>query len=366
MSQHPLSLEDEWYFSQHGVKVRAPIFRLVNKNKKSNPRGLRSQKIIISGNSACREGVISQIRTSLRLAGGQLIGEAGRPSWKRVFSPYGSLELDRAALKKPGESFIAVHSAHICANRSHPNPHYMTTAQRSECRRTGNWAYHPWSHRTDQKVIRTYRSARLTPTAIQNFLDTCDAVVGPLTVLLNPDRYQGNWWYTGIDECLDEGKKSGFMRWYGVDNTCIAHPALTSLYAGLVRQCAYIARTNLVEQIREDVEGMGLEDCLNESNEVQALKIAKKMERWISVPVLKGGNTSNIPVGRGTFPKILALHKSIYRHGFEATFKGSLLYGWGLDKSTLATYDGIHTFMGQKGDNANGKHIKRLSQKKAA
>jgi hypothetical protein len=201
---------------------------------------------------------------------------------------------------------------------------------------------------------------------IQDFLDTCDAVVGPLTVLLNPDRYQGNWWFTGVSEALETGKRTGLLHWYGVDNTVIAHPALASLYSGLVRQCAYMARTNIVDQIREDVEGMGLEDCLNESDEVQALRIAKKMQRWISVPNLKGGGPSHIPVGCGSFPKILALHKSIYRHGFEETFKASFIEGWGLDKTTGAKYNGIHTYMGQKGENSNGRRIKRLSQKLAA
>jgi hypothetical protein len=365
MSQHPLSREEEWYFSQHSVKVRAPIFRVVRK-KKSNPAGIRSQKMVIQGGSSCREGVIGQIRTALRSAGGNQVSVGGGPTWKRRFSPYGSLELDRDALKKPGESFVAVHSAHITANRSKPNPNYKTVAERRELRRKSPWAYQPWHYRADQKFIRVTRGARLTNAMIQDFLDTCDAVVGPLTVLLNPDRYQGNWWFTGIDEALETGKRTGLLHWYGVDNTVIAHPALASLYSGLVRQCAYIARTGAVDQIREDVEGMGLEECLNESDEVQALRIAKKMQQWISVPNLRNGHASHIPVGCGTFPKILALHKSIYRHGFEATFKASFIEGWGLGKTTGAKYNGIHTYMGQKGENNNGKRIKRLSQKKAA
>ncbi len=364
MSQHPLSREAEWYFSQHSVQVRAPLYRNVDKRKKSTPPGIRSQKMAMSGSSTCREGVVGQIRHQIRNAAGtQMRSGAG---WRVKYTPYGIIELDRPILKRPNESFVAVHSAHIMANRSRPNPHYKTVKERREIRRRNQgYLYTPYYHYTDQKLIRNQRSSPLTNAAIQNFLDVCDAVVGPLTVLLNPDRYQGNWWFTGIDEALVGTKRSGMLHWYGVDNTCIAHPALTSLYAGLVRQCAYIARTNLVDQIREDVEGMGLEECLNESDEVQALRIARKMQRWISVPNLKGGHSSNNPVGCGTFPKIMALHKSIYAHGFEKTFKGSFLSGWGVATATGHKYNGIHTFMGQKGENTNGQHIKRLSKKAA-
>ena len=362
MSQHPLSRENEWYFSQHNVQVHAPLYRNVDKRKKTTPSGLRSQKLVIVGSSTCREGVISQIRNAVRTAAGARLGG----SWQARFTPYGTIDLDRPVLKQPGESFVAVHSAHIMANRARPNPNYKTAVERRELRRRNGWYYPPYHHHWDQKVIRNYRSAPLTNASVQDFLDVCDAVVGPLTILLNPDRYQGNWWVTEIGDALEGRKRSGLLRWYGVDNTCIAHPALASLYAGLVRQCAYIARTGVVDQIRKDVEGMGLEECLNESDEVQALRIARKMQRWISVPVLKGGGTSNIPVGCGTFPKIVAMHKSIYRHGFEKTFNAPFLSGWGVNNAHGHKYNGIHTFMGQKGENYNGKHIKRMSQKKAA
>ncbi|KKN44418.1 hypothetical protein LCGC14_0693320 [marine sediment metagenome] len=366
MSKHPLSRETEWFFSQHGVQVRAPIYRNVDRRKKNTPSNLRSKKITISGNSSCREGIIAQIRSSIRSATGTL--RHPESGWRVQYVPYGSVDLDQSVLKRPGESFVAVHSKHITACRLRPNPNYKTAAEQQEIRRKHDRCYYsPYHHCWDEKMIRGRTDAPLTNAAIQDFLDVCDAVVGPLTVLLNPDRYQGNWWFTGVeDACENRQKKSGLLRWYGVDNTCIAHPALTSLYAGLVRQCAYIARTNTVDQVREDVEGMGLEECLNESDEVQALRIARKMQRWISVPVLKGGGTSNIPVGCGTFPKIVALHKSIYHHGFEATFNASFLEGWGVAAASSSKYSGIHTFMGRKGENTNGKRIKRLSRKKAA
>lgn len=365
MGQHPLSRENEWYFSQHSVQLHAPLYRNVNKRKKSTPNNIRSQKIIITGASTCREGIVSQIRAGIRSASGTQVRIGGN-GWRVRYTPYGKIELDRLFLRQPGESFISVHSAHIMASRGRPNPHYKTVAERRMLRRSSGWHYSPYDHYWDQKIIRSYRSVPLTKAIIQDFLDVCDAVVGPLTILLNPDRYQGNWWTTSVDEALPSNKRSGQLRWYGVDNTCIAHPALASLYTGLVRQCAYIARTSLVDQIREDVAGMGLEECLNESDEVQALRIAKKMRRWISVPIPKGGNGSHIPVGSGTFPKILALHKSLYAHGFEKTFNGSFLDGWGVATASSSKYNGIHTFMGQRGENANGKHIKRLSQKKAA
>lgn len=363
MSRHPLSKEDEWFFSQHSVRVCAPIFRIVNKKKKSNPRGLRSRKIDIQGSSTCREGIIGNIRNALRTAGGHSIRSSGGPGWQRVFSPYGSLELNRDVLKQPGESSVAVYSSHITADRSEPNLNYRTPKERKAYRNRG--LYYPWHERVHLKLIRTHRTAQLTDTNIQDFIDICNAVVGPLTVLLNPDRYQGNWWQTSIGECLAGQRRSNYLNWYGVDNTVIAHPVLTSLYSGLVRQCAYIVRTNLADQIREDIEGMGLEECLNESDEVQALRIATKMKRWICVPPLKGGTTYNIPVGQRNFSKIISLHKAIYKHGFEETFKSCFLKGWGVYNGCYSQYSGIHTFMGVTGQSKNGKHIQKLARKKA-
>lgn len=368
MTAHPLSNEAEWFFSQHGVKVQAPVFRLVNKNKKSNPKGLSSKKISIFGGSSCREGIIGNIRHAIRTCAGHHIrsGEgAGCAGWRREFSPYGSLELDRNSLKQPGLSSISLHSAHITANRSRPNPDYKTPKELNEYKRKNPGRYYPWDYLAREKFLRVSRGAPLTDTNIQDFIDICDAVVGPLTVLLNPDRYQGDWWKTSLDEALVGPKRSAFLNWYGVDNTVIAHPALTSLYTGLVRQCAYIARTSLVDQIREDVEGMDLEGCLSESDEVQALRIATKMKRWICVPSLKGGSSYNVPVGCGNFPKIVTLHKAIYRHGFDATFKGSFLNGWGVADGCVSNYNGIHTFMGVNGQGRNGKHIQRLAKKAA-
>lgn len=365
MEQHPLSREDEWFFSQHNVKVHAPIFRGADKRKKHTPNTLRSQKMVIHGSNMCREGVLSSIRQQLRTACGTRCAVAGRPSWDREYRAYGEISLDRASLKQPGESFVSVHSAHITANRSKPNPHYMAAAELARACRRGH--YPPWHHRVEHRMIRCSRGKRLTKTDIQNYLDICDAVVGPITVLLNPDRYQGNWWFTGVDDCLVEGKTSGDLRWFGVDNTILAHPALTSLYAGLVRQCAYIARTNCADQVREDVEGMNLEDCLNESDEVQAMRILKKMQKWIAVPTLKGGRSANIPVGTGTLHKIIDMHKSIYEHGFEATFRGrSFIERWNLSGATGKLVNGIHSYMGEKGTNMNGKYIIRMSRKKAA
>jgi hypothetical protein len=368
MSAHPLSRKDDWFFSQHQVQVHAPIYRV----KTSNKQGFGNRKLMINGRDSCREGVLSQLRRDISRYCGQIRTVAPERMWNKRWYQEASVDLERPILRRPGESFVAVHAAHMTFNLMKDNPHYMPVGQRRRARRRYGYYYEHSPINQRDKRIRVGKSVPLTDTMVQDYLNVCDAVVGPLTVLLNPDRYQGDWWYTTVAESK-EGSRN-MLRWYGVDNTCVAHPALASLYSGLVRQCAYIARAGCADQVLSDVEGLGLEECLNESDDVQALRIVKKMRRWIAVPRLKGGHGSNIPVATGTMPKIFALHKSIYAYGFEKTFGATFLNGWGAGRppghyevngTGGAAHNGIHSYMGAAGTNKEGNRIKRLAEKAA-
>lgn len=372
MSAHPLSQEEEWFFSQHQVQISAPVYRVMDPDR--NNRRRSDQKFTLTATNACREGMISELRNVISQNFGELV-KISPHGWQRKWCPHASADLNKESLKQPGLSFVAVQSSHITANRMGKNPLYKTPEQQARLVRNSHRYYDQWDRAQWRKPrVRLYSPIKLTNKMVQDYLDICDAVVGPITVLLNPDRYQGNWWKTSVEESK---QRNNMLRWYGVDNTCIAHPVLASLYSGLVRQCAYIARTNLADQVRADVEGLGLRKCLIASDEDAALNIVKKMKRWIAVPGPKGGRSSNVPVGVGTLPKIIALHTAIYKHGFEKTFGASFTDGWGAGRPMSwgygygvagtggAAYNGIHTFMGAKGGSANGIRIKELAKKAA-
>lgn len=365
---HPLSSEEEWYFAQHQVQISGPVHRIVQKDKKGRRRGDR--KITLNATNSCREGIISGLRSQVSKGFGELVS-ASPHGWQRRWVAHSDVDLERTAHRQPGQSFVAVHAQHITSQRVTKNPQYKTLEQRKAARATGRY-YNYWEREQWKKEFsRRFGPAKLTNKMIQDYLDVCDAVVGPITILLNPDRYQGNWWKSTVAESK---QGNNMLRWYGVDNTCVAHPVLASLYSGLVRQCAYIARTSLADRVRSDVADLNLRKCLTDSDEEQALVIVKKMQKWIAVPAPKGGGTSNIPVGIGTMPKILALHKAVYAHGFEKTFGASFTDGWGAGRvhghgygydvvgGGGASYNGIHTFMGAKGTNAQGNRIKALAK----
>jgi len=330
VTRHPLSNNDEWFFSQHSVEIHAPIYRV--KRKDTNTLNT-NRKMVLQATNVCREGLMGGLCLGITDAIGTHRRDP-KASWRMLYSRDFDVDLDRECLKQPEESWVAVHKAHIGANRMKDG----------------------------------YRHSGISVTAdmVQDYLNVCDAVIGPITVLLNPDRYQGDWWRTTVEESR---QNSGMLRWYGVDNTAVWHPALASLYTGLARQCAYMARAGVASQVLSDVEGRGLEECLTLSDDVLARKIVKRMQKWIAVPILKGGSTANIPVPLRSFSKISALHQAIYKHGFQKTFGKSFIQGW--NSGTIshsmyayATYRGIHSFMGPSGDNKQGQRIRELAKKK--
>ena len=362
--KHPLSEAPEWWFSQHNVQVHAPFYIVPKKKGKG-----RCGKKVVSGTDSCREGVVSQLRHGIAKATGTIEARNPHQPWSKTWTQHSNVDIDRSMLRQPGESYVAVAKAHINYGRLEKNPHYKPPGKRT---RRDVWMYN-YKNEKDQ-MVRNHGFITLTDEMVRDFIDVCDAVVGPITVLMNPDRYQGNWWKTSKRDCVRTGKDS-MLRWYGVDNTVVAHPALASLYSGLVRQAAFITRAGMADRVRDSVDGLGLVDCLTESDDEQALVIVKKMRHWIAVPGLKSGSVANVPVGVGTLPKVITLHKAIYEHGFEKTFGCDFVRGWAAGgihnhgyggAATGTRFSGIHTFMGRRGENAHGQRIKELSKKVSA
>lgn len=356
--RHFLSGNPCWYFAQHVVGIRAPIHVIPDDTKK------RKTKRAISGESSCREGLVHGVRRCLQRAMTRSSRSTGPYSWDRRCELVSKADLTADVLKQPGEAYLYVANGHVINNLARPHPKAGEKRPRPKY----------WPGRWNSRYPKTqhYRG-RMSQSKVRDFLDFCDAIIGPVAVLMNPDRFEGNWWETTVQEATESRK--GYMRWYGIDNTAIAHPALASLFTGLARQCAYLVRCDIKDLVLGDLDEAELEECLTNADPELALRLTKKMKRWIEVPAPRCASTANIPVPIGSFSKIPALHRAIYKHGFKKTFGRSFESGWAIRSGPYAyygtvqgepRYSGIHTFMGQKASSAAGKRIKELAKKRAA
>ncbi len=164
---------------------------------------------------------------------------------------------------------------------------------------------------------------------IGKFPELMDAIVGPVAVLLNPDRYVGNWWRTLPEEV--RGMVSGpyhqeEMRWYGTDNFFLRHPALTSLMMGMFRQGVLLFQQDYDQAILEAVKRKDVEDCLTNADPVLAMRILKALRPWIEVP----RQVDNFSFGKGYWDRLRLLHRAIYRHGYDALFDADLQHSWNI------------------------------------
>jgi hypothetical protein len=366
--RHPLKREDNWSFHQSLMKLKTSVYRTVKRGVETRAK---SGKVNIEtyDDHSCREEIIGEVRDCLENAA--LAEETRIPgTWQSEWRSGATLNTTHSSLKKPGLSYISVDQAHLTYGLMVDNPHYLTPAQRRAKGLLSRANYYQGCNISSRTVMSQDEAQTVSAEQVQSFLDLCDLLVGPLTVLLNPDRYQGDWWFTGTSDALTPSKYGGMIKWYGVDNTVIQHPALTSLYLGLVRQCALLSKTRCVDRIFQDLGRLNLEDCLNDSDPDLALRIARKMSRWIAVPLPKFANRSHLPVGDSQFSRIVDLHKSIYKHGFEETFDASFEEGWALGQvyspRNSEEYLGIHHYMGSSKYNAKGRRIRTLAAKRTS
>lgn len=307
---HPLR-EAGWVYDQHIIRVEAPLIHIPEGSDQP------AKKVILSARSTCREEIVYVLRQKMACAIQKLVPV--RKDWGNSYRavPNGRADLEDASLKQPESTCLSIHINHL-------------GNVRNELRRP--------------------------------FIQVADAIVGQLCVLLNPNRYEGNWWDTLLEDDLDA--KNGFLRWYGYDNTLLYHPALVSLVTGLLRQSALMVRAGVHEKILEIAPREQVRETLNIGDVDAAMSSILALRKWIEVPTPRHGRASNIPVPEGSFDKVINLHNAIFRHGMEATFKDSVAKSWGLE-GTAGKHKGIHSFMGAKIQNKTGIRIAELAKEKA-
>jgi len=180
MAAHPLRKDPKWRFEQPAVAVKSSLVAI----GPGKPKG-RTHSII--GSSVCREGTIQNLRMKiLRSVGRRDL--APRYTWSSAnrWRVIHKADLEDLRNKRPGRTTISIH-----------------------------------------------RSERAVGPAPRKFLHVADAIMGPIGVLINPDRPKG---CCTASTAHNVGTRE--LVWHGVDNTILYTPALVAMFAGLYRQCA--------------------------------------------------------------------------------------------------------------------------------
>ncbi len=274
----------EFLFEQPFVGFRTQ-FRSVPIAGKDKPR-----THTMNYGGSCREELIWDSREFLQSKA--VTRKKKRNSWERTATLEHTLDLDHATLKQPEVTYLWINGEEDF------DGHALGVCRKACC--------------------------------IGRFPELMDAVVGPVAVLLNPDRYVGNWWKTLPEEVCGKPKhyQAEDMRWYGTDNFFLRHPVLTSLMMGMFRQGVLLFQQDYDEAIRKAVKRKDVEDCLTNADPVLAMRILRTLRPWIEVP--QKYMVQNFSFPKGYWGRLRKLHRSIYRHGYDALFDGNLQHSWNI------------------------------------
>ena len=163
------------------------------------------------------------------------------------------------------------------------------------------------------------------PCCISRFPELLDAIVGPVAVALNPDRYEGNWWTTSPEETASSDFDE--IRWYGTDNFFLRHPVLTSLMMGMFRQGVLLHNQGYDEAILKAVKRKDVEECLTNADPVLAMRLLKSLRPWLEV---SSAHSAHFAFAKGYWNRLNLLHRSIYKHGYQTLFDADLQQSWNI------------------------------------
>jgi len=273
---------------------------------------------------SCREELVWDAREFLQ--GKTVSWKTDRGTWRRHAALERKVDIEHPSLKQPGVTYLWVAS----------DPDDYEYGGYSICRR---------------------------PCCIGRFPELLDAVVGPVGVLLNEDRYLGDWWRTSPEEAATAGKKE--LRWYGTDNFFLRHPVLTSLMMGMFRQGVLLFEQGYDAAILRAVDRKDVEDCLTNADPVLAKKILTKLRPWIEVPQQYLAPNFSFP--KGYWNRLDQTHRAVYKHGYEALFGGDIQKSWNLgqgeESGRYAVPNGPIAYWGTTGKVTEaGKILARLGK----
>ena len=265
----------------------------------------------------CREGLIWDLKEIFQ---DHVVewARAGANSWTRVPVVSHTIDLESAALKQPGRTYLFMGD-----EEDYPN---------------------------------TNCCAR--PCCIDGKIETLDALVGPLAVLLNNDRYVGNWWTTNPEESTQSRNE---IRWYGTDNFFLRHSTLLSLMMGMFRQALLLFQQNLNNGLLKAVRRKDVEDCLTNADPELAMRILTRLRPWIEVPC--GPHMGvHYPFPRGHWSQLRLLHRAIYKHGYDEVFGMNVEASWQMGaQGRYEVPSGPRVYWGRDGSRPNAA-TKRLAK----
>ena len=272
---------------------------------------------------SCREELVWDTREFLQ--GKTISWKTERGTWKRTPSLNRTINLDHPKLKQPLVTYLWVNDEEDWEGN-----------MRQVCKR---------------------------PCCLGTFPELLDALVGPVVVALNPDRYEGDWWTTSLEEALPK-KHMNELRWYGTDNFFLRHPVLTSLVMGMFRQAILLHEQGFDEAILKAVGRKDVEECLTNGDPALALRILTAVKPWVAVP-------SRFAAANFSFPalywhRLAQLQKAIYKYGYEEVFGKTIHDGWGLAsaENRYAVSNGPMAYWGTTGSKvtAAGKILAKLGK----
>jgi len=262
-------------------------YQTVPVNKQS---GARTHSMNYGG--TCREELIWDTREFLQSK--SVSWKDKRGSWKRIATLQSEINVDHQSLKQPGVT-------HLWLNTDEDD--YYGDALAQVCKR---------------------------PCCIGRFPEVVDAVTGPIAVILNPDRYEGDWWTTSPKETVPANRGVNELRWYGTDNFFLRHPVLLSLMMGSFRQAVLLFQQGFDESLLRVVNRKEVEDCLSNADPELALKLLNKIKPWIAVS--QSFSAHNFPFPNVYWHRVNQLYKAIHRYGYDELFGPGIAQSWGLTK----------------------------------
>ncbi len=237
----------------------------------------------------CREEIVWGIRSFLQDVVSSAIPVAGGASWERERVQTADITLDEPSLKQGGQTTLAI------------IPDYYNGFDE-----IGGACVRPCCAGVRSKIM--------------------DTLVGNLGLVLDTDPYYGDWWQApaGQKNRLHE------FKYYGVNNSCLHHPALLHITLGMFRQAHLLFTSGMDMGLLEAVPYDNTKKALNNADWKQAWKNLEAARRWIEVDPL-AGTLSHWPFPVGYWDRLKALHTALYKYGVDEVFQASsVAERWGI------------------------------------
>jgi hypothetical protein len=193
-----------------------------------------------------------------------------------------------------------------------------------------------------------------------------DTLVGNLGLLLDPDPHYGDWWQSPTQK----KNNSEGIEYYGINNSCLQHPALLHIVLGMFRQAHLLFTTGQEKGLLEAVPYSDTKKALNNADWKQAWKNLEAARHWIEVAAPMGTYVF-WPFPAGYWSRLKALHTALYKYGVDEVFEAdSVAERWGIEKRSFDLYDppesSVHGAWGYFGSNdkptTSGKRLLKLGK----